>query len=83
MTTERVNITTEIAKEILKGSTENRELSPQAVLKMRESLLESLLVGKEIRIYSEIFALLTQDFKPERVNIELDKSDLIKKVWFG
>ena len=48
-----------------------------------QNTLEQLLIGKEVRVYSE-GQPLTQDFVINRVNIEIEMhEDTIKHVWFG
>lgn len=42
----------------------------------------SKLIGKHSRIYKSGDAL-TQDFRPDRVNIEVDDSGKIVKIWMG
>ena len=88
MTTERVTVTPEMAAELLGGDDKNRELSEVSIIKYKEHFLSQLLVGKEVRVYSE-GQPLTQDFVIDRVNIEIDFGsgklgpDTIKRVWFG
>mgnify|MGYP001154508931 CR=1 FL=1 len=52
---------------------------------MAESVMEEkieTIIGKEARIYKTGDAL-TEDFRPERVNIELSASNKIVQVWMG
>jgi len=51
----------------------NTELNEEAV---------SLLFGKAVRVYNK-GDMLTQDFIPERVNIELSAEKKILRVWLG
>lgn len=40
------------------------------------------LIGRPLRSYEQ-GAMLTADFRPERVNIEHDAAGLITRIWFG
>lgn len=50
-----------------------RELSNEAV---------SAMIGKRARVYTT-GDMLTQDFMPERVNIELSEKREIVRIWLG
>jgi hypothetical protein len=41
-----------------------------------------VIIGKEARVYKTGEAL-TEDFRPERVNIELSESNEIIQIWMG
>lgn len=40
------------------------------------------LIGHHARVY-ETGEALTQDFRPDRVNIELSEDSVIRDIWFG
>ncbi|MDO6547320.1 I78 family peptidase inhibitor [Pseudoalteromonas carrageenovora] len=42
----------------------------------------SSLIGKSSRVYST-GEMITEDYLPERVNIELSKSGEIVRIWMG
>jgi len=42
----------------------------------------SILIGKPSRVYTA-GDMLTEDFMPDRVNIELSESGEIVKIWMG
>ena len=45
--------------------------------------LEAMLVDKTVRVYTE-GDMLTQDYRLDRINIELDKKTRrVRKVWLG
>jgi hypothetical protein len=45
--------------------------------------LEAMLVGHNVRVYIE-GDMLTQDYRLDRINIELDKKTRrVRKVWLG
>jgi hypothetical protein len=47
-----------------------------------QNLLAAELIDKQARIYHS-GDMLTQDFIPERVNIELSSDNKIVQIWFG
>lgn len=44
--------------------------------------LISTIIGKAVRIY-KTGDILTQEFIPDRVNIELSNTDKIVRIWMG
>ncbi len=40
------------------------------------------LTGRPLRVY-KTGDVITQDWKPERVNVELSEKNVIVEVWFG
>ena len=51
-------------------------------IKEVDDQLISTLIGKPSRVYST-GDMLTEDYNPERVNIELSDSGDIVKIWIG
>lgn len=52
---------------------------------MSEALIDEkieTIIGKQARVYKTGDAL-TQDFRPERVNIELSENNEITQIWMG
>ena len=48
---------------------------------MKKEPVETI-IGKKARIYNT-GDMLTEDYIPERVNIELSDSDVIVRIWMG
>ena len=42
----------------------------------------NMIIGKEARIY-KTGDILTEDFRPDRVNIEISNDNQIVQIWMG
>lgn len=68
--------------QILVGKDGDVPFSRKPLSEQKEPTLISELIGKPARVY-HTGGFLTQDYSPDRVNIELSKENTIVRIWFG